>query len=176
MQEEQIINEVGDVPDVSIEKKPKKKISANAQLKLDRMLEKRTIAANTRIKKQAEYIIARDAREAGYAEEIEKRRIKKEHIDKEMLEELEKPKSAKKKKEIVELSSESEEEEIIIKKTKPQKKKQIIVRYESESEEEEEEEYQCPPTPAPRHLKTQQNRKSIIQNYNLKQSAKDFFC
>tara|TARA_R110000868_G_scaffold280827_2_gene541184 strand:+ start:149 stop:745 length:597 start_codon:yes stop_codon:yes gene_type:complete len=82
------------------------------------------------------------------------------------------------------IESESEEEEIIYKKKpkpvpvevkKPKKKRTVIVYEESSDDEESkevEEDYHFPP----RELKSQQNRKSQIQQHNERQVTKNFFC
>ena len=94
---------------------------------------------------------------------------------------------------VVESESEEEEEEIIYKKKpkplpvpvevkKPKKKRTVIVYEESSDEEDDspadskrncvEEDYHFPP----RELKSQQNRKSQIQQHNERQVTKNFFC
>lgn len=80
----------------------------------------------------------------------------------------------KKMKPIVEdVESESSDEEIIIKKKK-KKKKVIVIEESDESEDEEEEEVNY--KPKSREMKTQQNRRSLIQQHNQKQTEKNFFC
>ena len=77
----------------------------------------------------------------------------------------------------------SEEEVTIIKKSKtekPKKKKKKIIVIESDSDESEYEtsEPEYPPTPTykSRDMKSQQNRRSVIQQHNEKQTQKNFFC
>jgi hypothetical protein len=78
------------------------------------------------------------------------------------------------------LSSSSSEEIQIIHKTKrikdkkkKKKKKIIIMESSSSSSSESEEEIHHHPT---RQMRTQQNRKTVIQQHNQKQISKDFFC
>lgn len=76
-------------------------------------------------------------------------------------------------------SSSSEEIQIIHKpkrgkdKKKKKKKKIIIMESSSSSSSESEEEIHHHPT---RQMRTQQNRKTVIQQHNQKQISKDFFC
>ena len=77
----------------------------------------------------------------------------------------------------------SEEEVTIIKKSKtekPKKKKKKIIVIESDSDDSEYEtnEPEYPPTPTykSRDMKSQQNRRSVIQQHNEKQTQKNFFC
>lgn len=77
------------------------------------------------------------------------------------------------------LSSSSSEEIQIIHKTKrikdkkKKKKKKIIIMESSSESSESEEEIHHHPT---RQMRTQQNRKTVIQQHNQKQISKDFFC
>jgi hypothetical protein len=113
--------------------------------------------------------------------------IEKENAKNVLLKEKEKENTKKGKSAIIvdsdsdtSLSSSSSEEIQIIHKTKrikdkkkKKKKKIIIMESSSSSSSESEEEIHHHPT---RQMRTQQNRKTVIQQHNQKQISKDFFC